>query len=133
MYQEKIVNIFATEFVLSTFIIFAGFYWLRRKRKEDREQSCGTPVCKSATCKELAPLMKDLIVIRLKFEDDKDQVKKITDHIKLMTEEVHKTTGSVDRDENDDKKYCQEMFQCFCTCSKGGHEKVDSLSGARKR
>ena len=90
MYQPFMVNIFISEFAVSILLLMIGGFWLKYRRKNIQSNSeSKIPICKDPLCKKLEPLMKNLIVKRLEFKDDTEEVQKIIEHMERMKQEVH--------------------------------------------
>ena len=52
-----------------------------------------TPICKDAICKALEPLMVDLMVKKLSFEDEKTELEDVKNHLMKMKNDVHCSGG----------------------------------------
>jgi hypothetical protein len=63
-------------------------------KKKSAENRCATPICKDdAICKALEPLMVDLMVKKLKFEDEKTEFEAVKKHLIKMKDDVHYSGG----------------------------------------
>ena len=92
MYQPLIVNIFMGEIIVSILLLIIIVLWLIYKPKNVQSGSeFEIPICRNPICEELEPLMKNLIVKRLDFNDDTNEVVSIKEHLEKMKNEVHKT------------------------------------------
>ena len=91
MYQPLIVNIFMGEIIVSILLLIIIVLWLIYKPKNVQSGSeFEIPICRNPICEELEPLMKNLIVKRLDFNDDTNEVVSIKEHLEKMKNEVHK-------------------------------------------
>ena len=62
-------------------------------KKKSAENRFATPICKDAICKALEPLMVDLMVKKLKFEDEKTEFEAVKKHLIKMKDDVHYSGG----------------------------------------
>ena len=108
MYQLEIVGTFIAMFTLGIIILISGFVWTRLEKKKDSKRTPDhfVKVCQNETCKKLNELMIKLMVTRLKFEDETQEISDVKEHLKTMKTQVH-------LNESDPLLARQEIFQCL--------------------
>ena len=108
MYQLEIVGSFISMFSLGIIVLISGFVWTRLEKKKDSKRTPDhfVKVCQNETCKKLTELMIKLMVTRLKFEDETQEISDVKEHLKIMKTQVH-------LNELDPLLARQEIFQCL--------------------
>ena len=102
MYDVITAYIFVSEFALAGLVIICGIICLVYKSMKTNYGETYVKVCKAPTCQKLNYLMKNLIMKRLDFEDETQELEDVVKHLTEMYENVHKSNR-------------QEMFQCIRT------------------
>ena len=108
MYQVEIVGTFVAMFSLGIIVLISGFIWTRLEKKKDSKRTPDhfVKVCQNETCKKLNELMIKLMVTRLRFEDEAQEISDVKEHLKNMKTQVHSN-------ESDSLLARQEIFQCL--------------------
>ena len=108
MYQLEIVGTFIAMFSLGIIVLISGFVWTRLEKRKDSKRTPDhfVKVCQNETCKKLNELMIKLMVTRLKFEDETQEISDVKEHLKIMKTQVH-------LNESDLLLARQEIFQCL--------------------
>ena len=108
MYQLEIVGTFIAMFSLGIIVLISGFIWTRLEKRKDSKRTPDhfVKVCQNETCKKLSELMIKLMVTRLKFEDETQEISDVKEHLKVMKTQVHSN-------ESDPLLARQEIFQCL--------------------
>ena len=110
MYQPEIIAAFVSMFAMSLIILVGAFIWTKLEKNKDAKRTSAhfIKVCQSDTCKKLNDLMRNLMVQRLKFEDESSEINAVKERLKIMKNEVHFHDSSPILGR-------QEMFQCLRT------------------
>ena len=108
MYQVEIVGTFVAMFSLGIIVLISGFIWTRLEKRKDSKRTPDhfVKVCQNETCKKLNELMIKLMVTRLRFEDEAQEISDVKEHLKNMKTQVHSN-------ESDSLLARQEIFQCL--------------------